>query len=336
MNIYLTICILSYNRPDELKRLLETINKIKTQDIEILVSEDYSPKRNEIRNVIENFRKISKFELNYKENVENYGYDKNLRLSASIARGKWVMFMGDDDIVISENIEKYIEFLRKHEECGYILRRYIHENNGTIEQFRYDNKDVFFNKGKDSYIELFRRSVFISGFTFRKNCFNDYYTSDLDGSLLFQLYIQACCCIEYPSAYCDIIITKSFEGGIPFFGMSNNEKELYTSGKNTIKNSINFLKQVSLVCKKIDDKYQINSVDDIKRTYSKYSFGFLYEHRDKGIKLFNSYAKQIKEIGLGNSVYFYIYYLLLLVFGKQFSKRIIACIKNILGRTPRL
>lgn len=336
MNTYLTICILSYNRPNELKRLLESINNAKCLNIEILISEDFSPKRKEIRQIVEEFKKISKFDLNYHENPTNYGYDKNLRLTASIAKGKWIMFMGDDDIVISSNLNKYIDFLKQHEDCGYILRRYIHEKNGQIEHFRYDNRNINFNKGKDSYIELFRRSVFISGFTFMKNCFNDFYTSDLDGTLLFQLYIQACCCIEYPSAYCDIIITKSFEEGIPFFGMSNTEKNLYTSGSNTIENSINFLKQVFKVCRKIDNKYHFDSSNDIIKTYSKYSFGYLYEHRDKGIKLFNKYAKEIKNIGLGNSIYFYIYYFMLLIFGKNISKQIIVIIKKILGRTPKL
>ncbi len=216
-DFYVSICIPCYNRPVEIKRLLESVDASNASEIEIVITENDSPKRKEIRQTVEEVKKNSPYQIDYYENEENFGYDKNLRGCAAKAHGKWIIFMGDDDVFIRGSLDKYIRFLKAHEDLGYVLRRYKAEYvDGKVEEYRYDNKDVFFEPSVESYVELFRRSVFISGFTFRRECFQDYDCSDYDGTLLFQLYIEALVCMKYPSAYCDIPITKSIEGGTPY------------------------------------------------------------------------------------------------------------------------
>ncbi len=336
MDIFLSICIPSYNRPEELSRLLESVDSKRFEEIEIVVCEDKSPKRDEIRTAIETFSCESKYAVRYFENESNFGYDKNLRLCASKASGKWVLFMGDDDVFVEGSLDRYIDFLKAHEELGYVLRRYRAEySDGRVEEFRYDDKDVFLEPSVDSYVEFFRRSLFISGFTFRKECFDDYLCSDYDGTLLFQLYIEALVCNKYHSAYCDIPISKSIEGGIPYFGSSENEKN-YESGSNTFSNSIEFMKQVMKVAESIDEKLGICGADRIMKSYSKYSYGFLHEHRDDGVKVFNAYARELKKLGFASSKLFYIYYFGLLIFGKRGFRRMIMIVKKVLGKTPKL
>ena len=333
---FISICIPSYNRPEELKRLIESVDAGNADKIEIVITEDKAPKRLEVRTTVEELKRTCKYTINYYENETNCGYDKNLRECASKAQGKWVIFMGDDDVFVEGSLDKYIGFLKEHEELGYVLRRYKAEYaDGRIEEYRYDDKDVFMKPSVDTYIEFFRRSLFISGFTFRKEFFDDYECSDYDGTLLFQLYIEALICQKYPSAYCDIPISKSIEGGTPYFGSSENEKN-YESGSITFGNSIEFMKQVKRMTESIDAKCEIQSTDKIINTYSKYSYGFLLEHRDKGVKVFRSYAKELKKLGFASSKLFYIYYLGLLIFGRKGCQNIIIFIKKVLGKTPKL
>lgn len=335
-NYFISICIPSYNRPVELKRLIESVDTKYADEIEIVVTEDNAPKRLEVRETIEGLKATNRYTINYYENESNYGYDKNLRLCAARARGKWVVFMGDDDVFVSESLDKYIEFLKEHDELGYVLRRYRAEYaDGRTEEYRYDDKDVFLQPSVSTYIEFFRRSLFISGFTFKKEYFNDYECNDYDGTLLFQLYVEALICMEYPSAYCDIPITKSIEGGTPYFGSSSNEQN-YESGSNTFSNSIEFMKQVRRLTESIDSKCKVQSTDRIINTYSKYSYGFLLEHRDDGVKVFRAYAKEFKKLGFSSSKLFYLYYYMLLIFGRKGSRNIIGFIKKVLGKTPKL
>lgn len=335
--IKISICIPSYNRVEQLKRLLNSIDSKRENEIEIIIREDNSPIRSSIKEVVLDFKSLSKYSVKYIENESNFGYDKNLRLTALEASGKWIIFMGDDDVFIKDSLDKFIDFLYENDSIGYVLRRYrSNHKSGIVEEHRYYNSNRFFEAGERSVTELFRRSVFISGFTFKKEYFIDYLNNKFDGTLLFQLYIQSTICYKYPSAYCDIPLTELFEGGVPLFGSSNNEKKLYQSGSITFNNSINFLNQVRFLSESIDEILNINVSKVIIKSYSRYSFGYLQEHRDKGIIVFTKYASAIKNIGLGNSIYFYIYYLMLLFLGKRTSKKLIVFIKKINGKTPSL
>lgn len=334
----LSICIPSYNRPEELRRLLESIDSEKySNEIEVIIQEDKAPKREEVRSAVDEFISENKnIDVRYYENEENCGYDKNLRTLPKRAQGEYVMYMGDDDMFIPGMLDEYIDHLKKYEP-GYVLRRYktIHKD-GSVEEYRYSKEDVFFEPGEDAYVELFRRSLFISGFTFKRTLFSDYDCDIFDGTLLFQLYIQATICLKEKSAYFDIPITQQIEGGIPFFGKSESEKNLYTSGSNTVDGSLNFMKQVVFMSEKLDEMFRIKCSYKIIETYSKYSYGFLLEHRDDGVKVYRKYADGLKKLGFACTKYFYIYYYLLLIFGKNGAAKVIMALKKVLGSTPKL
>lgn len=333
-----TICIPSYNRPAELLRLLQSIDaRSHEDDIEIVICEDKSPKREEIRNAVTGFINSSSYDIRYIENTENYGYDKNLRTLISYANGEYIIFMGDDDLFIPHALDPYIDFICSHKECGYILRSY--ENvyqNGKKQVFRYFKNEKIFEPGDDSYITMFSRSVFISGFTIKAQYAKDFESSEFDGSLLYQLYLLAEVCRLYPSCNCNILLTQAIEGGIPYFGNSASEKGLYTPGTVTVDNSLNFMKWYVKIIQYMGEKYHSDSAEKMLLEMSKYSYSFLSIQRPKGKRIFKSYAKGLKEIGLGRSKYFDLYYYALLVFGKQFCDKLIRIIKNTIGHRPKL
>ncbi|MGC4389066.1 hypothetical protein ABXW34_24790, partial [Streptococcus suis] len=68
---------------------------------------------------------------------------------------------------------------------------------GSSEKFRYFEKDCFFNKGEQAYLTLFRKSTFISGFTFQRELALDTLTERFDSTLLYQLYIVAELTLNY-------------------------------------------------------------------------------------------------------------------------------------------
>ena len=197
----LSICIPSYNRPDELERLLNSIDASDTASVEIVIREDNSPKRKEIRSMVEEYQSNTFYDVIYIENETNYGYDKNIRSLARTAQGKWVMFMGDDDVFVEDGLDKYLSFLKDHDELGYVLRRYQTQNSdGQIEEYRFADKHVFLEAGQNAVVEFFRRSVIISGYTYRNECFDDYECEQFDGTLLFQLYTKATAWLHRPPA----------------------------------------------------------------------------------------------------------------------------------------
>jgi glycosyltransferase involved in cell wall biosynthesis len=333
----ISICIPSYNRPKEIRRLLDSIDSTHVDDIEIVICEDKSPKRLEVRAQVMDYKASSKYDVNYIENEENCGYDKNLRNLIRAAKGHFVMFMGDDDMFIPQAFDQFFDFASKHTDCGYILRSYRNQyKDGSMQEFRYFNESRTFEPSDETYMSMFDKSVFVSGFTISREYSLLYETDKFDGSLLYQLYLLAEVCRVYPSAYCHTLLTQAIEGGIPYFGNSESEKDLYTPGEITVNNSVNFMRWYTVIIDYIAEKYHNQTNVQIRHNMSKYSYGFVKEQRGKGLKVFTQYCKELKKLGFASSVYFYIYYVGLVLFNVKGCDRLIAFIKRVVGHRPKL
>jgi len=336
-NKLISICIPAYNRPEELYRLLSSIDSNQKEKFEIIICEDSSPKRHEIKNKVNKFIKENNYEVKYYENNINLGYDKNIKELVTKATADFIVFMGDDDTFIPDAFDKLITFLEKNNKLGYILKshQFIFKD-GRIEKFRYFDGNQFFSQGEETYIELFRKSVFISGFIINRNYIKDLLIDDFDGALLFQLYLLAEVALKYECAYFDTPLTQAKEEGVPFFGNSESEKGLYTPGTITIENSLNFLKGFFKITQFIDSKYNLKSTNKIKTDMSKYFYPSLAIQREKGLKEFFRYVKELNKIGFNITIYYYIYLVSLTLFGKKICDSTIVLLKRLLGKTPRL
>lgn len=337
----ISICIPTYNRPLELKRTLESIDTTKNDDIDIVISENCSPKQAETREVVEAYKAKSKLEVYYYENERNLGYDKNIRALVARATGRFCMFFSDDDMFMPGAMDEFVEFVRQHKDYGYILRSYRnYRPDGSYQDFRYYSKDCEFPAGKDTAIELFDKSVFLSGFTIQSEEAKKYVIDDLDGSLLYQLYLLLEVCRRLPSAYSRILISKSvpISGGVHYFGDCDEEKEFYEGKSMNGNNAINFDRWYIKVVEYVSNKYNDDTAKIIKHNMSKYSYVDLALERRRGtsIKEFTRYARELRRMGLGSSIYFYIYYVALITLGYKNCDKIISFIKNKMGHRPHL
>lgn len=336
---FISICIPAYNRPDKLYWLLKTIDVSNTEEIEVVVSDDFSPKREEIKNVIEKFRTEAKYKIVYHQNEKNLGYDGNLKETVKAASGKWIIFMGDDDEFIPKALDKLVKFLKGNDELNYVLRYYeVIHNNGEIEQFRYYKGNKFFESGEATYEELFRKSVFISGFTIKREPILPYLVSDFDGGALIQIYWVAEIVLKHRSAYFDEPITRHVED------KNYRAKELMideesgdlVARKADLKRSLNFLSGFTKITKFIDEKYDFNSTRRIIIDLSKYSYPNLSIHRREGLRIFWEYIRGLNKLGFNITPYYYLYVFFLIIFGKKFCDYGITSLKKIIGNTPHL
>lgn len=333
----ISICIPSYNRPKELLRLLRSIDCTSVNEIEIVVREDKSPLREQIRESVKEYEKKTQYSLRYIENEINLGYDGNLRALVDVASGKYVLFMGDDDVFVPGALDMLVQFLQAHPELAFVLRSYYNtDSDGKRELFRYYTADRFFLPGPDSYTELFRRCVFISGFTCDRQKAYELQTDRFDGTLLYQLYLEAEICMNYPSAYFDTPLTQSFDGGEFFFGASEAEKGLFQPNRHTIANEVQFISGFFVISSYMDAKYSIDSTTTICTEMSKYSFPMLALIAENGKRDLREYYLRLKEFGFDCTPYFRLYYMALLCFGPSTCRQIIKVAKKILGHTPHL
>ena len=332
---FLSICIPSYNRPDTLLRLLRTIDS-KAKDIQIVICEDKSPKRLEIRAAVETFKQETRYEVKYIENEVNKGYDWNVRDFITQADGEYLLYMGDDDGFIPGKLDCMVDFLREHRELGYVLRCY---QTAGGEKMCYFVGNQFFEPGLESYLSLYRKTVFISGITFKREWVKDTMTDRFDGSLLYQLYMVSEVALNHPTAYLDVPITQSYPKGADagfFFGSSEKEKGRYEPNKISVRGSMIFVSSFLKISRFIDEKYHLDSTRAIQNDMSKYSYPILAYVQQIGRRQMLKCVKEMIKEGMGRSIYLYIYALGLIVFGTRNCDRLIAFIKRRLGHTPRL
>ena len=338
MNKLLSICIPTYNRPNQLIKLLESID-CNISKVEIIICENHSPSRELTRLAVNNFIANSKYRINYFENSRNLGYDGNLRKLAEHASADYIMFIGDDDLFIPGSLDKFISFLKKNCDKPYILRTYLTKHaDGSEETFRYLRETTPLPFGEKTVAWLFKRSVTICGFTISRLEALKYSTNELDGTLLYQVYLMAQVCLKSNSIYCDIPIAyaiQSFRDDSTAFGSAQSEKKRFTIGSVSHDNSINFAKAYFEVTNYLDKIHGTNLTNLVRLDLSKYSYPFLSIQRKRGVSSFLRYAKRLEiELGFGVTVYFFIYKWALVFFGEKVCDRLILHIKRFFGRTP--
>lgn len=337
---FLSICIPSYNRPTELRNLLASIDGQPT-DIEIVICEDLAPKRLEVRAIANEFTELSAYAIHYHENTFNRGFDGNLRRLVECATGEYIMFMGDDDLFVPGNLAQFIDFLKQNRDKPYVLRSYLSQHSHRrTEYFRYLPKTTLLMHSETTVAWLFKRSVTICGFTVSRTEALKYATTDLDGTLLYQVYLMAQVCLRQDSIYCDIPVVhavQTFREDKPMFGNSEAEKSRFTPGSVSHDNSINFTKAYFEVTAYLDREHGTNLTKLVRIDLSKYSYPFLSIQRKRGITSFLHYAKRLEtEVGFGCTAYYHIYKWALVLLGEQVCDRFIARMKRTLGHTPNL
>ncbi|MDO9318874.1 MAG: glycosyltransferase family 2 protein [Gammaproteobacteria bacterium] len=341
MNLpFLSICIPSYNRPRQLVQLLASID-CSPELVEIVVCEDQAPKRVEVRDAVNQFAESSRYVTHYHENATNLGFDGNLRRLVECASGEYIMFMGDDDLFVPGALSQFLQFLDVHRDKPYVLRTYLTEHpDGRTEYYRYLPESKLLPKGEATVAWLFKRSVTICGFTVSRAEALKYATADLDGTLLYQVYLMSQVCLQHDSVYCDIPVAhavQSFREDKPMFGSSEAEKSRFTPGSVSHDNSINFTKAYFEVTSYLDQQHGTGLTKLVRVDLSKYSYPFLSIQRKRGIPSFLRYAKRLEvEVGFGCTAYFYLYKWALVIFGERFCDHLIVRIKRTIGYTPSI
>lgn len=120
-NIILSICIPTWNRASFLNTGLEKLNtqlsEICINDIEILVSDNYSTDDTAL--VVQNFIHIG-MPISYYCNEKNLGADGNFIKCIERAKGKFIWLLGDDDYLCDNSLAYLLRVLKDNLDAGLV------------------------------------------------------------------------------------------------------------------------------------------------------------------------------------------------------------------------
>ena len=99
---FFTIGICSFKRPLYLAESINSVLSNTYQDFEIIISDDCSPNIDEIREALRPFRNHEKINIFFQEN--NLGWSDNRNFIKNIAKGKYTIIIGDDDLFFPDSL----------------------------------------------------------------------------------------------------------------------------------------------------------------------------------------------------------------------------------------
>ena len=138
MSIKLSILIPAYNRPEHLEELLLSLTSQVNKEIEIIISDDCSPKSNEIKMVINKYKKLVPNLIFYYQEL-NLGEVGNKNFLYKKAIGKYLLYIGDDDLFEAGAIRNFLELIDKFQENDIFILGHIQEDDSG----RYSKKRKF-------------------------------------------------------------------------------------------------------------------------------------------------------------------------------------------------
>lgn len=306
----LTIGIVSYNRPIELARAINSLLPI-PENVEVLICDDKSPKIFEIEKAIQPFLSISN--IKFIKNKNNLGYDRNLFNVIECSNSSYVLLLGDDDYFELGTIGKVLHFIEKNDDfhCAFLKFR----DNVQKKVYRNFHSDQYFNPNTLSKDGSFLyNSILFSGLLFSKK-------DVVENKLIFEkyfksIYIQVSIFIflssKFGSYFIDapgVVIGGDGESGFGFNEASvDNDFEL--KDRSSIISNLAYHKRLFEVINKIEFDIGTNIYKAFVKEYKIRCVKSIFIARSHGRSYLNTYWKKLTELKIKTKWHLFPVYLL--------------------------
>ena len=155
----ISICIPTYNRPNALLNSLNSLSLQTKKNFEVCISDNCS--KVNLQKLIKPFKK--KIKIKYNRNKKNLGFALNLLKVSRMAKGEFIWFLGDDDMIIKNGIEILQKKINKNYECDFFWVNSSFLNVDFINKFKqpFDTKNLPKKMKKHSNIQKDKKITFL-------------------------------------------------------------------------------------------------------------------------------------------------------------------------------
>lgn len=170
-NVLLTIGIPTHDRGNLLLKRLENLRKLPyDSEIEIAISKHGNHYYQEEYKSVERMKDAR---ITYTGCDEELGISQNWRNAVKIAHGKFVILVSDEDDVILDALEYYMNFLNRHPKLSMLRPR-------TFLQYSHICNSGYYSKGEEAFLGGFLKQNYLSGIIYNKKIFESVDFSELD------------------------------------------------------------------------------------------------------------------------------------------------------------
>lgn len=315
MSIFLTIGITSYNRVHELKRCLESVKTNYPDRIEILVSEDHSPRCNEIHEVVVAYNDCHHSKVRFHSNPVNLGYDANLKKIIELAQGEYVFLLSDDDYLCKGAIDRVLKVLRT-QKPGLLYGSYVVEETNEYGRSYEKNRII----GKSAYYAAHHiyDSILFSGLVLKKEIVEKLDAKPFLNKNYFQVYMFLYTMCYYGGIYVRFPTVVCVGDGENGFGKSESSKyNPVLANRESVFSLLEFHKGLIFVIKQFDKDYNQKIFLTFEWEYNLHSITGLSLAESNGNYVLRKYWKKMNELDIHINMVAKSYYGLLKILGQK-------------------
>lgn len=235
----LSVGVPVYSRPDELRQLLASVHELTVVPGEIVLSEDGSRERDMLKGIAAEWapRLATRgCDLRFVENERNLGYDGNVRSLFRKCTRRWVMLLGNDDVVLPDAAASIRAFIERHPDIRMLSRSFVKfQRDPRMPQSvsRLSHTDKVFGRRDSDAGMLFRTTAFFGGLVVDRMWAAGMDTDAYDGTLYYQIYLAAHIFAGAGIGYVAEPIVGARTGNPPLFGSASSEKAVHIPGSYT-------------------------------------------------------------------------------------------------------
>lgn len=334
MSHFLSICITSYNRPNELKRCLDSIDTEYVDRVEIIVGVDHSPLIKEINSVLNLYKRYSNIRVKSINHPINVGYDRNFYSLIQESSAEYILFVTDDDSFIPLSIDKVIEALRA-DPTPVAYTPFFDANLARL--YRVNNKSFQISSGISSVERHLYDSILLSGLIFSRSKIPIYRADQLFGLIYSQVYVFICILYQYGGSYLHVPTIQYIGDGENGFGKNDGEESnpLLADRMHYLSN-LEYNKKLVQIVNLFDHRFGTNLFESISKKYAIRTItGFCYS-RTFGVEALKKYRIAVQAVGFKLGIWPHFYYYLLRIIGLRFVSVALLSIKSVRRKWLRL
>lgn len=333
-----SVCIPAYNRAHHLARLLDSILRQSFDDFEIVICEDKSREREQIRVIVDEYRQRFPETIRYFENPENLGYDGNIRNLVEKAFARFCFFMGNDDVMCEGALESAASVIRRYPNVGMVQKSYawFNETPEKINQVvRYFNEETEIPAGIPAIRFAFRRSGVISGYIVDRDAAQDAATSKFDGTLYYQMHLTASVLRTKPVVCTPEVLILCGGNEAPEFGNSAKEQGKFIPGGYTPQARLNMVGGALSILRDLKESQGIDVVEDVIHDYANYFFPYIRDQLTLPLREYYKLYRGYGGMGFAKYPLFHFYVIVGYLIGEKRFDALTAIIRKKLGRSPQ-
>lgn len=335
----LSVIVPTYNRPEHLKDLLDSVLAQDFDDWEMIVGEDCSPARAQVQALLAEYATPSAGRMRLLLHAETLGYDRGVRGLIEAAQGRFVLLMGDDDFVAPGAFRAVASAIARHPNLGLVLRAFswfVGTRDNVVQITRYYPAECVFPAGRDALLACYRRLVVMSGLVIDRDLAHACATDRWDGSLFYQHWIVGNVIAQRDAVYIPDILVNFRRASPSMFGVAKAERDLYTPGVQPPDHHVAQVRWQLQIAQALEEKWGIPLMADIRRDFANYAYPVFAGQAHVGFKRFFQYYRDLGRLGLNSFITFHSWFWVIVVLGAKNVERVLELIRRSVGHTPNL